>query len=200
MDLKHKIALMPQGLVGAAAVMCAALAFVLSGSSQSQNPNGDGRASLNAGTVQGDALQGTDTGRKVGPLAGGLYDAGPLEGAGPLHGGAPLSATGPAGVGGPIVTFAGSPPPAALQLISLPPGLPAIPPALPRDPLPDVSAPATASPSLGKPPPPSLPGDAPAPSDSPTTVCVTCGFIPPAPYQPIPPANNIVTCANVTCS
>ena len=136
--------------------------------------------------------------RKIALTAQGLAAAGAVM----FAASAAVLAIGPAGVSSPIVTFAGNPPGAPRLLASPPPGFPVIPPALSRGPLIDAgpSVPPTAGLSPGNPPQPTPPGDRSGPTELPTTVCFTCGFIPPPPYQPIPPTNNIVACANVTCS
>jgi hypothetical protein len=148
------------------------------------------------GPLQGDGpLRGDGPLVGSGPLQGDgpLQGAGPLMGTGPLQGDTPIIDGGPAGVGGPVADYAGAPPAPPLQLASLP----GVPTALPPGAEPGIPLLPTSGPPGG---PPSTPGDPPAPSDPPTTECFTCGFTSPPPPSPTPPPNNIVNCANVTCS
>ena len=113
----------------------------------------------------------------IGPLRG----DGPLQGAGPLQGNMPLVVGTPVGMANPIAGIKGPPLTAASLLPNMTLAMPFVlgpPPQLPGD--------------------PSLPSD-PGPQGQPSIVCVTC-FLPPPPPAPTPPPNNIINCANVTCS
>jgi len=183
-----KIALVPQSL--AAVLVSAAVTFTfVSVSAQGVPDQQSGQHRDREGPLARGPLVG------AGPLQGAnpLQGSGPLMEAGPLQGDTPIIGGAPMGAGGPITDFGGEPPASPLQLASLP-GVPNV---LPRD-LADPGVPLLpiTGPSGG----PSVPGDPGAPPDQPATDCVTCDFMSPPTPSPTPPPNNIVNCANVTCS